>query len=166
MDPINIGESPQAEDGKIDSQIKKDELSRAPAIEGAGPWGGGAIETQSQQIEKTASQAILQAFASSGAIAAKVMAVIEAGFTATRPQFNKATQGWDEIPDYKTQLAAVELYLAHTVGLPIQRTENLNLTGKLPGSEKRKPATPAMLAYYERELEKAKRQKQGPAKGE
>ena len=160
------GNSRPTGSNEFDSQIKKAEVSRAPAIQTRIVALGEAPETQSQEPPKTANQVIFEAFATSGDTAAKVMKVIEDGFNATRPQFNKMTQAWDEIPDYKTRHAACELYLAHTVGLPIQRTENLNLTGKLPGSEKRKPATPAMLAYYERELEKAKRQKQGPAKGE
>ena len=161
------GNSRPAGSNEFDSQIKKAELSRAPAIQTRIVALGEAPETQSQEPPKTANQVIFEAFAKSGAIAAKVMSVIEAGFTATRPQFNKMTQAWDEIPDYKTRHAACELYLAHTVGLPIQRTENLNLTGKIPGQGvKRPPATPALLAYYARELEKAKRQGAGKAKPE
>ena len=144
---------------------KKSEASRAPAIELGPADGPGSVEIETQAQEpKTANQVILHAFAASGNIAAKVMKVIEEGFTATRPQFNKATQGWDEIPDYKTRQAAVECYLAHTIGLPVQKTENLNLTGKLPGSERRRPPGPAVLAYYQRELDKAKRQKLGGSK--
>jgi len=144
---------------KFDSQIKMQESSRVPAIQNPIVALGEAPETQSQEPQKTANQLIFEAFATSGDTAAKVMKVIEDGFNATRPQFNKMTQAWDEIPDYKTRAAACELYLAHTVGLPIQRTENLNLTGKIPGQGvKRRPPTPALLAYYERELAKAKRQ--------
>lgn len=153
------GNSRPAGSNEFDSQIKKAELSRAPAIQNRIVALDEAPETQSQEPPKTANQVIFEAFASSGDTAAKVMKVIEEGFNATRPQFNKMTQAWDEIPDYKTRAAACELYLAHTVGLPIQRTENLNLTGKIPGQGvKRKPASPALLAYYAREIDKAKRQ--------
>lgn len=34
----------------------------------------------------------------------------------------------EELPDHKTQLAAVELYLTHNINLPVQSTENLNLS--------------------------------------
>jgi len=108
---------------------------------------------------ETASQVTLKAFAGSGDIAGKLMDVIRGAMNATRTKWDKDTEAFVELPDHKTRLAAVELYLAHTIGLPVQRTENLNLSGKMPGAgAKRKPATPAMIAYLERELAKAKRQ--------
>ena len=110
-------------------------------------------------VVESASQAVLKAFAASGEVAAKVMDVIRASMAATRTKWDKDAEAFVEVPDHKTQLAAVELYLAHTIGLPVQRTENLNLSGKMPGqAAARKPATPALLAYYARELDKAKRQ--------
>ena len=100
-------------------------------------------------------------------LADKVLVEIEAAVCATTSIWDATAKAFADRPDYKTRLAAVELYLAHTIGLPVQRTENLNLTGKLPGQGvQRKPATPAMIAYLERELARAKRQGVGEAKPE
>lgn len=138
---------------QFDSQIKTAETSRAPATPAS------EAEPIRPVFTETASQLTLKAFAGSGDIAGKLMDLIRGAMNATRTKWDKDTEAFVELPDHKTRLAAVELYLAHTIGLPVQRTENLNLNGKMPGAgDKRKPATPALLAHYARELDKAKRQ--------
>lgn len=133
---------------------------RAPAIPPS------EVEPIVPVFTETASQLTLKAFAGSGDIAGKLMDLIRGAMNATRTKWDKDTEAFVELPDHKTRLAAVELYLAHTIGLPVQRTENLNLSGKMPGTgAKRKPASPALLAYYERELAKAKRQAEQKSPG-
>ena len=107
---------------------------------------------------ETGPQIVLRGLHGNQGLADKVLVEIEAAIMATTSIWDATAKAFADRPDYKTRLAACELYLAHTVGLPVQRSENLNVNATAPQNSPRRPATPAMLAYYERELAKAKRQ--------
>ena len=89
----------------------------------------------------------------------KVLHQIEVAIEATTAVWDAGSKSFVDRPDYKTRLAACELYLAHTVGLPVQRSENLNLNAQA------KPAlgevwlnTPAALEAARRMVAKAQRE--------
>jgi hypothetical protein len=116
---------------------------------------------------ETGPQIVLRGLHANQGLADKVLVEIEAAVWATTSIWDATAKAFADRPDYKTRLAACELYLAHTVGLPVQRSENLNVNATAPQNSPRRPATPALLAYYSREIEKAKRQaeKQPPSSG-
>lgn len=107
---------------------------------------------------ETGPQIVLRGLHGNQGLADKVLVEIEAAIMATTSIWDATAKAFADRPDYKTRLAACELYLAHTVGLPVQRSENLNVNATAPQNSPRRPATPALLAYYARELDKAKRQ--------
>lgn len=100
-------------------------------------------------------------------MAVKVLRKIDEGLEATRSIWSKEANDMVEVPDHKTRLAAVELYLAHTVGLPVQRSENLNINARAgAGQPIRKKATPAMIEALERRLAAAKKEAAQSSKGD
>ena len=107
---------------------------------------------------ETGPQIVLRGLHANQGLADKVLVEIEAAVWATTSIWDATAKAFADRPDYKTRLAACELYLAHTVGLPVQRSENLNVNATAPQNSPRRPPTPALLAYYARELAKAKRQ--------
>ncbi len=107
---------------------------------------------------ETGPQIVLRGLHANQGLADKVLVEIEAAVWATTAIWDATTKAFVDRPDYKTRLAACELYLAHTVGLPVQRSENLNVNATAPQNSPRRPPTPALLAYYAREIATAKRQ--------
>lgn len=102
-------------------------------------------------------QIVLRGLHANQGLADKVLAEIEAAVWATTSIWDATAKAFADRPDYKTRLAACELYLAHTVGLPVQRSENLNVNATAPRPGPPRPPTPAVLAYYQRALDRAKR---------
>ena len=102
-------------------------------------------ETQSQQV--------IESLRSDPLLAAKVTVAIEAALNATRSVWSKEAETFIEVPDYKTQLAAAELYLHNTVGLPVQRTENFHINKNVPSDGRNHP--PAAIAEMKRIVAKA-----------
>ena len=88
----------------------------------------------------------------------KVLHQIEVAIEATTAVWDAGSKSFVDRPDFKTRLAACELYLAHTVGLPVQRSENLNLNAQAkPALEEVCLNSPAALDAMRRVLDKAER---------
>lgn len=160
---ITVGEMPQVSDGSVDGGAINGEASRARAT--LSPGGGGGPEASPggedapQLQQPDAAIVLLEGFKNSVGTAKKVFAAIEEALDAVRPVWNAGTQSFVDQPDYRTRLAAVELYLAHTVGLPVQRNENLNINASANGPKvERRPATPAMLEALERKLARVRKE--------
>ncbi|MBC8001081.1 MAG: hypothetical protein H7X97_00720 [Opitutaceae bacterium] len=67
-----------------------------------------------------------------------------------------------ELPDTRTQEAGVKLYLAYMVGMPVQRTEAVNVNLDADSSvdiEARMENSPALLDQMEKLIERVKRRK-------
>ena len=116
-----------------------------------------AIETQSQVDEAAATVAAMR---SSKLAALRVLQAMEDSLVATVSVWDAASKSFVDRPDYKTRLMAVTTYLAHTVGLPIQRNENLNINAPakqtIPYEEMLK-RSPALRDAARRALERAER---------
>lgn len=120
---------------------------------------GENVDARSQQQNQDAAQVVLRRLKEGGALGLKALEQMEAALEATRSVWDAKTKDFKEVPDHRTRLAACELYLAHTVGLPVQRNENLNINASANGPKvERRPATPAMLEALERRLVKMRKE--------
>jgi hypothetical protein len=114
----NLDTSPQHEPITVtDASNLEPTLARATPSRAVQPADG---EDQSQSL--------LRAMRSSRRLADQVLRRLEEGLEATSVIWDAPTKTFVERPDFKVRLAAVELYLANTAGLPVQRSENLNIT--------------------------------------
>lgn len=111
---------------------------------------------------ETGAQLMVRSLRNNHALATKVVREIEASVEATTPVWDAATKAFADRPDYKTRLAACEIILAYTVGLPVQRNENLNLSvaPQLTAEERQRQddrslESPAMRAALRRRLDRA-----------
>lgn len=75
-------------------------------------------------------QGVIHGLRTNQNLADKVLQQIVAAIEATTAVWDAGSKSFVDRPDFKTRLAACELYLAHTVGLPVQRSENLNLNAQ------------------------------------
>jgi hypothetical protein len=108
---------------------------------------------------ETGPQIVLLGLHANQGLADKVLVEIEAAIMATTAIWDATAQEFANRPDYKTRLAACELYLAHTVGLPVQRSENLNINARAgAGQAIRKKAGPMEIEAMERRLARAKKE--------
>jgi len=85
-------------------------------------------------------------------LAKKAKRAIEEAMDATRPVWSKEAETFVDQPDHKTRMVAVELYLHNTVGLPVQRTENLNINKTVARDSEKHP--PAAIAEMRRIIAK------------
>jgi hypothetical protein len=85
-------------------------------------------------------------------LAKKAKRAIEEAMDATRPVWSKEAETFVDQPDHKTRMVAVELYLHNTVGLPVQRTENLNINKTVARDTEKHP--PAAIAEMRRIIAK------------
>ena len=75
-------------------------------------------------------QMVLDGLRGNGRIAGKVLCQIEAAIEATTAVWDAERKKFVDRPDYKTRLSACELFMAYGVGLPLQRSENLNINAQ------------------------------------
>ncbi|MBC7368714.1 MAG: hypothetical protein H7343_18215 [Undibacterium sp.] len=104
------------------------------------------------EANATESQSVVQQLRSDPVMARKAKRAIEEAMDATRPVWQKETESFIEQPDHKTRMVAVELYLHNTVGLPVQRTENLNINKTVARETDKHP--PAAIAEMRRIIAK------------
>lgn len=168
--PSNVGNSPQSGVDSGGTAGKENDAPRARVSPSPLQVVGPADENESQvsiPVAPVASIVMSQFEASGATMAVKVLRKIDEGLEATRSIWSKEANDMVEVPDHKTRLAAVELYLAHTVGLPVQRSENLNINARAgAGQPIRKKATPAMIEALERRLAAAKKEAAQSSKGD
>lgn len=100
----------------------------------------------------TPSQLVVQDMRSDPVLAKKAKRAIEEAMDATRPVWSKEAETFVDQPDHKTRMVAVELYLHNTVGLPVQRTENLNINKTVARDTEKHP--PAAIAEMRRIIAK------------
>lgn len=160
--PSNLGNIPQSGVDSGGQGGKENDAPRARVTTPTVQVVGSADENESQVAIPVAPVAsiIMAQFEASGALmGVKVLRKIDEGLEATRSIWSKEANDFIEVPDHKTRLAAVELYLAHTVGLPVQRSENLNINARAgAGQSIRRKATPMEVEALERRLARAKKE--------
>lgn len=66
-------------------------------------------------------------------------------------------RGGDEVPDYRAREAAMKLWLAYSVGMPLQRQEivQVNVDGSKESLSDKIKSSPALRAQLKRMLEEA-----------
>jgi hypothetical protein len=91
--------------------------------------------SEAQVPTGTGPETVLRGLRDNQRLAARVLMEIEAALSATTAIWDAPSKTFIDRPDFKTRLQACELYLAHTVGLPVQRSENLNVNAHAPASD-------------------------------
>lgn len=107
---------------------------------------------------ETGAQFVVSGLRTNPRLANKVLREIENAVEATRPVWDSSKKSFIEKPDFKTRLAACELFLSYCVGLPVQRNENLNITAPntaAVGYEEMLRKSPALRQAMRRSVDRA-----------
>jgi hypothetical protein len=146
-----VGIIPQQKVSGIDQEVENGQASRARAHEAP----GGVAEWEKSGPAAPAAALLVQGFERAPALVEKTIQAVTNALSAEQRYFNKGTQAWEILPDYRTQLAAAEFVFKNIVGLPVQRVETKNLT--ITQNQPFDASSPAVIEAMERALERAKR---------
>lgn len=152
----------QAVDGHLDKSSQDDKNgpgSRARVHTdgpGHGAGGLGADELQHSGPAASAATLLVQGLENDPDVVRLTIEGVKKALRAEQRFFNKGTQAWEVVPDFRVVMVAAEFVFKNLVGLPVQKVEtrNLNITQTSPIEM----TSPAAIEAMERYLAKVKRQ--------